>query len=102
MDNALFGGLVECRLGLFHQIPNGIIASFLGSPYFFLKGLEEGFSGFVSQASYLALFCPFFCRFMIGQLGLAPYAMNTLIKNNLSYISKQKKYSVLKVLSRKT
>lgn len=82
MNNALFGGFVYGRLGLSHQLVFvcGVFAGFFGGTYPFFQAFKGGFDRSVSQPSYLTLFCTFFCRFMVSQLGLAPCISKLKVK----------------------
>jgi len=62
MNNAFFCGFVYCRLCLSHQFIFGVSTRFLGGTQIFFQVFK------------------FLCRFMVGQLGLAPCISELKIK----------------------
>ena len=85
MKNAFFCGFVYSRLRLSHQFSFGVSASFLGGTQTFFQIFKSGFCRSVSKPSYLTLFRPFLCRFVVSQLGLAPCVSELKIKIKLYF-----------------
>ena len=93
MDNPFFSSFMKRRLGFSHQFVSVFAIRFLCRANVLFQVFKRGFYRSVSKPSDLTLFCTFFCRFMVSQLGLAP-CLN-VINLKFCYISNLKRYLII-------